>query len=147
MKENNLILSTINSKPVEIMRNANHEIIFNYMEERNKKLDYNLNDISYFIELEKTQQLISGFLDKLLEQLVILAAGGNRMILEILTEEELNDFLFEEIIHGSNSTLQELHVMYEEIISTYCGFSYILKRSHIFKDKEIDNLVEKMEIE
>jgi hypothetical protein len=144
MKDISTLIITDNKVISEI---NNNESVFNYMEERSKKLDYNLNNISYFIELEKTQQLISEFLDKLLEQMVIMAAGGNRLILEILAKEELNDFLFEEINHGSNSTLQELHVMYKDIISTYCGFSCILKRSNVFKNKEIDSLVEKMEIE
>jgi hypothetical protein len=60
----------------------------NLCETREREFDENLNNIAYCLELKKTEELFDDFAKKLREQITVLAFGGNRVLLEVIDEDD-----------------------------------------------------------
>lgn len=129
------------------MNTINVELeIHNILKERENKFDKNFNKIAYYLELKRTEKLINDFTEKLIEQLIILVFGGNRVLLEVIPQEEAIEYLTEEVIikKGADNIVTGLYSMYTDIMNTHTGFCHLIKQNNLFNENEIKMLIEKM---
>jgi hypothetical protein len=86
--------------------------------QRNKRFDDIANNLAYHNELITTRDLLIEFADKLTQQTVVLAFGGNRTMLELFNFDEYQDILANEILQKENvdDFVFDLYLLHDKIM-------------------------------
>lgn len=96
--------------------------------ERNKEFDDCLPVFSYYFKIEKLAMDIKEFADKMHENTIILAAGGNETIMKMIHMDNLNDLMGPHI--ENNSLLKLLSAYTKKLRDLECYIQTCLKNEH-----------------
>jgi len=114
---------------------------------REKQFDKNFNKIIYYSELKKTEELFDEFAEKLHEQILVLAFGGHKILLETIDKDDAKVYAYGKIFEkgSENWVLKYLWQRYHWIRPT--GLSSLfsnLRRNEVYTYIEKEKIMKKM---
>ena len=114
---------------------------------REKQFDKNFNKIAYYMELKKTQGLFEEFAEKLYEQILVLAFGGHRILLETIDKDDAINYAYNKIFEQGteNWVLKYLWKRYNWIRPIGLSGLYAnIRRNEVYTHIEKEKIMKKI---
>jgi len=111
---------------------------------RNKDLDTAFCNLAYYYELLNTKASIKSFTEDLINQLAILAVGGNRKVLDINCVSYVDEDYIDDLVLKHKDTdpiISDLYEIYNQVMLIYTGFASIVDKNKYYFDLELKKLL------